>query len=455
MAAAPGTLEQHRQVLAEARQVLAGLGEALYQGTGEELGALLAEVDDLAAAAGGVRCEIVLEAKRRGAILDAGKNTREWVIEYAPSLRQGGAGQLAKLIDTVCIRTSLTAGRGTDPFTNAGSPIAVIWARTVTGEVAPALALAVLSEMDKLKGRLDPSLVPTVTTAILDLGVRHGRTSISEVRIQFLARYGDPDAVDDEQRRLSPHAFLSAAHVASGDLTVYKMGLTAEQAAVLEAALGPLARPRPNEQTGERDLRSNGQRRAEALTELCQRAASADTHRTGGPAESTSAVFVTVSLDALRNLTGAGEVLGSAATGTLLAPETVRKMCCDADLIPTVLGTDSQSLDYGRVARLFTRAQRRAIWRRDKTCSYPGCGAPGAWTKIHHVHHWADGGRSDLDNAALLCQRHHTYVHAKRLWADIRNTPDDSGSYVTWDLTPGSYDRELQRINGTTPWRVA
>ena len=135
--------------------------------------------------------------------------------------------------------------------------------------------------------------------------------------------------------------------------------------------------------------------------------------------------------------------------------ETLRKMCCDADLIPIVLGTETQPLDHGRVVRLFTRAQRRAIWRRDKTCTYPGCGAPGAWTNVHHLHHWADGGRSNLDNAALLCQRHHTYVHTKRLWAEVHDRPDETGRYVHWDLTPGSYDRELHRLNSASRGHTA
>ena len=91
MSTAPGTLEPHRQVLAAAREVLTELGGALFQAGGDQLGPLLAEVDALAAAAGGVRCELVLEAKRRGEIRQAGATTREWVTEYAPSLRQGGA----------------------------------------------------------------------------------------------------------------------------------------------------------------------------------------------------------------------------------------------------------------------------------------------------------------------------------------------------------------------------
>ena len=57
--------------------------------------------------------------------------------------------------------------------------------------------------------------------------------------------------------------------------------------------------------------------------------------------------------------------------------------------------------------------------------------------------HWADGGASDVDNAALLCERHHQTVHRRRLWAEVRTTPDDHGRYVVWDLLDGGYDRHL------------
>ncbi|MFN2319237.1 MAG: DUF222 domain-containing protein [Dermatophilaceae bacterium] len=454
MSPAPGTLQQHRQVLAAAHEALSVFSQALFQAGGTDLGELLREVDALASVAGGVRAEIVLEAKRRGEISQAGKNTHEWVIEHAPSQRQGGAGQLAGLIDKVHARTAGRAGLSHDVIIDPDSPIALIWERTRTGEATPATALSALSEIDKLTSRLRPHLVPTVTTALLDLGVSCGRPSMGEIRMRFLARYGDPDAVDDAQKRLTPHAYLSAPSVASGDLTTYKMGLTPEQAAILEAVLGPLAAPQPNETTGERDLRSRGQRRVEALIEICSRASCADAAGKSGPEESNACVYVTVDLDSLRKHTGAGEVLGSGATATLLSPQSVRKMCCDAAIIPTVLGADGEQLDLGRVERFFTRPQRRAVWRRDKTCTYPGCSAPGAWTKVHHVHHWLDGGTSDINNAALLCQRHHTTVHNKRLWAQVRDKPDDTGTYVHWDLTPGSYDRELNGTN-TSPWTVA
>jgi hypothetical protein len=172
----------------------------------------------------------------------------------------------------------------------------------------------------------------------------------------------------------------------------------------------------------------------------------ADGKGSEGAAASPAALHVTIALTDLEARTGAGEVLGSTATGTLLSPEVLRRVACDAALIPHVLGTAGEDLDLGRVVRLFTRAQRRRLWGRDRCCTYPGCTAPASWARAHHVLHWVDGGWSDVDNAALLCQRHHTTVHDRRLWADVRRRPDELGRYVVWDLNPGSYDRYLERV---------
>jgi len=82
----------------------------------------------------------------------------------------------------------------------------------------------------------------------------------------------------------------------------------------------------------------------------------------------------------------------------------------------------------------------------------------------HHEVHWLDGGATDLDNAALLCQRHHTVVHDRRYVGAVRATPDEVGRFVVWDCTHGSYDRHLEPLWGErgvadprplTPDRVA
>jgi hypothetical protein len=42
---------------------------------------------------------------------------------------------------------------------------------------------------------------------------------------------------------------------------------------------------------------------------------------------------------------------------------------------------------------------------------FAGCGAPTWWCDVHHVLAWIAGGATDLGNAALLCERHHTQAH--------------------------------------------
>ena len=454
------TIDQYRQVLTAARDALAGLGGALHETYNHELAGLLEEIDAVAALASGARAETVLETARRGVDGDAGATTYAWIAEHAPSLRNNGGNQLAKIVIETEKCSAITAGvdyDDQDSRVDADAPIAVIWDKVRTGEATPALGLACLREMDAWSERLMPGVVGDVTRAMMQVGIQWGASSMRDLKAAMLARYGlpDEDELERDQEKLRKHAFLSAPNIESADITRYTLGLTPEMAAVLEAALGPLAKPQPNPETGEADLRSNGQRRAEALMEICSRSAAADAEHKGGPAESDACVHVSVSVEDLERRAGAGTVLGSTAMDTHLGIETLRKLCCDADLIPVVLGTDSEALDHGMTLRLFNRAQRRAIWRRDRRCTFPGCTAPAAWTRVHHVRHWADRGPTDVGNAALLCQRHHTFVHDRRLWAEVRSRPDEDGRYVVWDLTPGSYDRELQRRRAGPPRTVA
>jgi hypothetical protein len=133
--------------------------------------------------------------------------------------------------------------------------------------------------------------------------------------------------------------------------------------------------------------------------------------------------------------------IGGPQAGTLLAPETVRRLACDATIIPTVMGVAGAVVDLGMDVRLFTPAQIKRLWLRDQHCTYPGCDLPPMWTDAHHLIHWADGGPTDISNAALLCERHHTIVHHRRYAGWL--VQDADGSRVEWDLTIGSYDRLL------------
>ena len=119
--------------------------------------------------------------------------------------------------------------------------------------------------------------------------------------------------------------------------------------------------------------------------------------------------------------------------GNSISPTWARRFLCDAAVSRIVMTATSEILDAGRSTRTFTAAQIRAIVARDQHCIWPGCDTPAAWCEAHHIHHWADGGHTSVDNGALLCGRHHDRVH---LYGHaIIKKP--SGRY-TVDLRPGT-----------------
>jgi hypothetical protein len=221
---------------------------------------------------------------------------------------------------------------------------------------------------------------------------------------RLMAMLGADHALEDNEDKLRTLNSLRLTPLENG-MTALSGRLDPESAAVLAAALDPLSAPNPCDANGGRDPRPADRRRAEALVEICRRAAAA-----GGaaPATTKAQIVVTIEYDTLKNgLRGAGHTLD----GTVLSPQTVRKLACDASIIPMVLGSKSQPLDVGRTKRLVTPAQLAALYVRDKGCTFPGCGRPPQWTNAHHVKHWIDGGPTALLNLALLCGFHHTWVH--------------------------------------------
>ncbi|PYI66407.1 hypothetical protein CVV68_14000 [Arthrobacter livingstonensis] len=84
---------------------------------------------------------------------------------------------------------------------------------------------------------------------------------------------------------------------------------------------------------------------------------------------------------------------------------------CDADVTTMILGNGQDILNVGRTQRLFTNAQRKILIARDKGCSFPHCTRTAMTTDAHHITPWADGGETNISNAALLCEVHHHAVH--------------------------------------------
>lgn len=239
--------------------------------------------------------------------------------------------------------------------------------------------------------------------------------------ITFAGRMLRPSKeLEDEERAARAGRTFTKSEGPAG-LSTYRVTLDSEGAAVVDAAIatrsGPVTGP-----DGRRDERAATRRRADALVELLRQATAAPGDR---PSGDKAQVIVTVDLQTLLDGLRGG---GLTATGQVLSPAVVRRMACNSSIIPAVLGTRGEILDLGRAARWFTAAQKRAIWLRDKGCTFPGCTRPPQWCDAHHVRWWSRGGGSDISNGALLCESHHTYVHTHDLTATITAT------HVTWHV---------------------
>ena len=107
--------------------------------------------------------------------------------------------------------------------------------------------------------------------------------------------------------------------------------------------------------------------------------------------------------------TGCSQAVLDEAGGIHVSAETARRLACDAATVRMQHGPAGEILDVGRRTRTISPALRRALQARDGQCRFPGC--RNVRVDAHHVKHWADGGRTALDNLVLLCRRHHRAVH--------------------------------------------
>lgn len=139
-------------------------------------------------------------------------------------------------------------------------------------------------------------------------------------------------------------------------------------------------------------------------------------------------ISVLIGLDALRGQTDAA---GLTDAGVELPPEIVRRLACDAEIIPMILNGPGGPADVGRLARTVSSRLRRLLIARDKHCQWPGCNQPPSRCDAHHVHHWIDGGRTDLDNLVLLCHRHHHHLHQY----GHTMVPEPDGTWTTTHTT--------------------
>jgi hypothetical protein len=283
-------------------------------------------------------------------------------------------------------------------------------AALTAGEVNVEQAHAVVETLKELPDDVKPEVVEQVEAAMLEHAAVLEPAQLRVVGERALAHMA-PEVAEETDRKAMEAAEARAIqrrglHLSpddAGGVTV-RGSLDPESAAIVKAALDPLTKPNRSDDGG-LDGRTAPQRRADALVEVCRRMLGTDALSTSGGEPIT--LVVTCGFDALTRQLG----VGTLDTGVRLSPETVRRLACDAVVLPAILGGASQVLDLGRQRRLFTGAVRRALNLRDGGCAFPGCDRPANWCQGHHIISWLNHGETNLDNGVLLCGHHHRLIH--------------------------------------------
>ena len=241
----------------------------------------------------------------------------------------------------------------------------------------------------------------------------------------------DPDGAEPNAERQAEKRGLSFTRRSDG-MVQGRLLATPEQGEVLQRVLDAYLSPRreqacdeedaaldgisgePQEAPPIRDERSVSQRRIDALVSVFARHAESPTApRTGGEAP-TMVVAVTRAglIEAVETL---ADVPRYEHSGEPASIEVARRILCDGIIRAALVDADGEVLKLGRKRRLFSSAQRRAIFARDGGCRAPGCELTLDMVEIHHVTPWWMGGLTDTCNGIALCTFHHHEVHLERL----------------------------------------
>lgn len=305
-----------------------------------------------------------------------------------------------------------------------------------SGEVSRTRALVAAQAIRKLPTAVDAETRSDATEFLADQARHFDATALGRLGRHLTLRLdpegGEKLAKDEEATHRARTFAILEDHDGSWHLRG-RLGQVAGQA--VAAAIGVLAKPLPASD-GTPDPRTTGQRNADALEQLAQRAMSLEEGEAGALPERGAVpprVVLNVDLATVLARLGSPHVRYAASdTDTPVSPFQLSLLLCDAEIEPHLRSWDGQQLDVGRSVYSFPRRIRRAIAARDRHCTYRRCTTPASWCHVHHLVAFSRGGATSERNGALLCGRHHRHVHASGLVGRL------AGDQVRWEPAPGA-----------------
>ena len=294
--------------------------------------------------------------------------------------------------------------------------------------------------LSRLVGRIDADALTESQAQLVEVAAPMTPVELGAWVRHLIATHCEPVLEADEaagQRK----RYLQTRRDADGTLRG-RFVLSAEDSEVVLTVLEPLAR-----RDGSSDSRTAGQRRADALVEVCEQVARhGDLPDSGGQrtqvsyvlpadwaardleaqrctgcgprcAEHRPAVFGATVAASLQHATGVPAEHGC-AVGAWSGPQTrgrIEALLCDARVTRVLLDGEGQVRGLEALRDQVTPTQRRALAARDLGCAARGCTRPPAACDAHHLLARKDGGGTSLANLVLLCRRHHVLWHLGRL----------------------------------------
>jgi hypothetical protein len=377
---------QHPAVEAVATMVagLDAFGDAsLWSMSTDDVAQLVVAVERIARRVSAVQVSVLAQADRSGIADHTGSSSTAVWLHNVTDLPVGvGRARLA-------LHQALANRPVVDAAFNAG-------------DIGLEAASVVCSAIDALPGGVPAAMNTDIEVLLVDIARDEGTKAVVQRSMEIAERF-DPDGFERQEADARSRRWLQLIRQHDGSVKM-RGCLDKESAALALAVLDPLSAPLPSVD-GVPDTRVPERRNADAFLQLCQLATPTLPDVRGERPH----MFVTTTLESLQRKLGSAP--GSLEGGYLISKTAIRRIACDANIIPVVLGSAGQPLDIGRATRIVPQGLRRALILRDEGCAFPGCDRPPLWCDAHHIDHWADGGPTSLGNLALLCVHHHDRVH--------------------------------------------
>ena len=437
-------------VVASAVTAASGLSAALdelvaaplWQLSDDELRTVASALDRARRVADGQTVRLLAEVGARGLPAQDGTGSpAAWLRSVAPSLRPGEASALGRRADEL-YRSRLSA------------ELAPARAAVESGDLRLCQAKVVVEAVENLSpptapsdgpDAVDPDDVAAAQRFLLEHAAALPARELAKAAVA-IQHHLDPGAdarlARDEAAQQRARTFTMVTE--SSGMVFVQGSLTPECGAALRTAIDAWSAPQPAHD-GTPDPRTAGQRRHDAVQLLAESALAngqvPSSH--GNPAR----LIVRVTAETLAAAVTATSDGGHATRlqpaelddGTPLSRQAIARIACDAEVVPILFDDLGSPLDVGRTLRDYTAKQRLALAERDRHCTWPGCTAPPSWSEAHHLDPWHLGGRTDVSRGALLCGRHHHYVHR------IGATALVVDGTVVWDAAPARPGRGTTR----------